>query len=177
MKSVALDARDLVRSESSPPTVPIDAFATLISIFHFKTRSNMAAQTRIPRLLPQQQQPQQFGSGLGNSGGGQPAHDQRQQDPPRGLYQERPTDFLRAMQGAGIYRKHTLCLHCGKPATRVHRQNWRFCKDACPFDPSHLHDGALCPRLLQVANEEWCLSHSGSFMLAEREASRDPENA
>jgi hypothetical protein len=126
----------------------------------------------------QHQHQQQFGpQDLGN--GGDPPHDDRSQVPHRGHYTERFKMSLSAMRDAGIRAHHTLCLHCGRPASPGHRKNWRNCKGDCPINqehnsPDHRHDGKLCPDLLRVANAEWCYAHTGDDLLAAREAVRDP---
>ncbi|CAI9637508.1 unnamed protein product [Alternaria burnsii] len=123
-----------------------------------------------------QQLHQQFGQGLGNNGGGPPG-DRQDDKSQRGHYADgiRPTDFMTVMKDAGVKHFHTRCMMCGETATSHHRKTWRKCLGRCPFNATHTHTGQLCPDLLRVANEDWCIAHLGESMKAERDTARGPE--
>ncbi|CAN9446231.1 unnamed protein product [Alternaria alternata] len=122
------------------------------------------------------QQHQRFGQGLGNNGGGPPG-DRQDDKSQRGHYADviRPTDFMTVMKDAGVKHFHTRCMMCGETATSHHRKTWRKCRGRCPLNPNHTHTQQICPDLLKVANEDWCIAHLAESMKAERDTARGPE--
>ncbi|CAN9462323.1 unnamed protein product [Alternaria alternata] len=122
------------------------------------------------------QQHQQFGQGLGNNGDGPPG-DRQDDKSQRGHYADviRPPDFMAVMKDAGMKHFHTRCMMCGETATSHHRKTWRECRGRCPLNPNHTHTQQICPDLLKVANEDWCIAHLEESMKAERDTARGPE--
>ncbi|RYN77370.1 hypothetical protein AA0117_g4990 [Alternaria alternata] len=122
------------------------------------------------------QQHQQFGQGLGNNGDGPPG-DRQDDKSQRGHYADviRPPDFMAVMKDAGVKHFHTRCMMCGETATSHHRKTWRECRGRCPLNPNHTHTQQICPDLLKVANEDWCIAHLEESMKAERDTARGPE--
>ena len=122
------------------------------------------------------QQHQQFGQGLGNNGDGPPG-DRQDDKSQRGHYADviRPPDFMAVMKDAGVKHFHTRCMMCGETATSHHRKTWRECRGRCPLNPNHTHTQQICPDLLKVTNEDWCIAHLEESMKAERDTARGPE--
>ncbi|KAL6711767.1 hypothetical protein ACN47E_002810 [Coniothyrium glycines] len=121
--------------------------------------------------------PQRGRSGHDDGGDGRPPR--KPTDPRRGHYDEGVPDIniLQALQDAGTAPFHKYCLYCGKDAVLQHRRDWRNCHKRggkCLIGGDECnHNGRLCPRVLQVANADWCWKHTHDEMVTERAQARE----